>query len=48
MPKEFNGLSGRVLSHWFPTRKSSHASAGRVHGEDRAVKEAWEGRGPAE
>ena len=24
-----NGLSDRVLSHWFPTRKSSHAGAGR-------------------
>ena len=32
---------------WFPTSKSSHVSAGREHGEDRALKEVWEGRGPA-
>ena len=25
MLKELNGLSDRVLSHWFPTGKSSHA-----------------------
>ena len=31
--KELNGLSDLVLS----TRKSSHACAGREHGEDRAV-----------
>jgi hypothetical protein len=29
MPKELNGFSDRVLSHWFPTRKSSHVGAGR-------------------
>ena len=29
MPKELNGLDDHVLWHWFPTRKSSHASVGR-------------------
>ena len=29
MPKELNGLSDQVLSHWFPTRKSSHTGAGK-------------------
>ena len=43
MPKELNGLSDHVLSHWFPTVKSSHACASK---DDRAMKEAWEGRGP--
>ena len=28
MPKELDGLSDQVLSHWFPTGKSSHAGAG--------------------
>ena len=37
-----------LLSHWFSTKKSSHASAGREHGEDQALREAWKGRGPAE
>ena len=32
MSKEFNGLSDRVLSHWFPTGKSSHAGAGSEGG----------------
>ena len=45
MPKELNDFSDRVLSHWFPPRKSSHVGAGR--NEDRAVTEAWEGRGGA-
>ena len=27
MPKELNGLSDQVLSHWFPTGKSSHTCA---------------------
>ena len=27
MPKELNGSNGWVLSHWLPTRKSSHAGA---------------------
>ena len=35
-----------VLSHWFPTRKSSYVGAGRQ--EDRATKEAYEGRDLAE
>ena len=48
LPKELNGLSDRVLSLWFPTRKSSHTGADKEHGEDRALKEAWEGRGPTE
>jgi hypothetical protein len=30
MPKELNGLSGRVLSHWLPAGNSSHAGAGRT------------------
>ena len=42
MPKELNGLSDWVLSHKFPTRKSSHADA------NRKTKQAWEGRDPAE
>ena len=29
MPKKLNGLSDRVLSYWFQTRKSSDTSAGR-------------------
>ena len=29
MPKELNGLSDWVLSHWFPTGKSSHTCEGR-------------------
>ena len=29
MPKELNGLSDRVLPHWFPTGKSSHVGVGR-------------------
>ena len=32
MPKELNDLSDRVLSHWFPPRKSSHAGAGEGRG----------------
>jgi len=47
MPKELNGLSDQVSSHWYPTRKSSHAGASREHGKDQAVKEAWGGRGLA-
>ena len=27
MPKELNGLSDHVLSHWFPKEKNSHACA---------------------
>ena len=42
MSKELNGLSGQVLSQWFPMEKSSHAGAE----ENWTVKEAWEGRGP--
>jgi hypothetical protein len=39
----------RVLSNWLPTRKASHAGANRkTKHEDRAVKEAWEGRDLAE
>ena len=48
MTKELDGLSGCILSHWFLTRKSSHAGAGMEHGDDRAVKEAWEGQGLVE
>ena len=33
MPKELNGLSDHVLSHWYPTRKSSHTSAGKKDGQ---------------
>jgi hypothetical protein len=29
MPKEINRLSDHVLSHWFPTRKSSHVGVGK-------------------
>jgi hypothetical protein len=32
MPKELNGLSDRVLSHWFPTKKNSHAGADKKTG----------------
>ena len=32
MPKKFNGLSDWVLSYWFATEKSSHASAGNEGG----------------
>ena len=35
MPKELNGLSDRVLSHWFSMWKSSHASVGRKTGQWR-------------
>ena len=38
MPKELDGLSDQVLSHWFPTRKSSHTGAGRKT-------EQWKSRG---
>ena len=52
MPKELNdlsvwmlnGLSDWVLSHWFPTEKSSHAGAGRKIGQ---WKRAWEGHDSA-
>ena len=27
-------------------RESSHAGASKEHGEDQAMQEAWEGRGP--
>ena len=47
MPQELDGLSDRVLSHWFPIEKSSHAGAGRAHEKDRVVKEMWEGAGPS-
>ena len=40
VPKELNGLSDHVLTHWFPTGKSFHTGAGR---KNQAVKEAWEG-----
>ena len=40
MPKEVNGLSDRVLSHWFPTGKRFHVGA--------TMKEAWDERGLAE
>jgi hypothetical protein len=43
MPKELNDLSEHVISHWFPLRKSSHASAGM---KTEQMKEAWEGRDP--
>ena len=33
MLKELNDLSDQVLSHWFPTGKSSHACAGRRNGQ---------------
>ena len=39
MPKVLNALSDQVLSHWSPTRKSSHA------GIDRVMKKAWGGGG---
>ena len=32
MPKELNGLSDWVLSHWFPMWKSSHAGVGSEGG----------------
>ena len=47
-PKEFNVLRDRVLSHWVPTRRSSHACAGLMSYEDHVVKEAWEGQGGAQ
>jgi hypothetical protein len=40
MPKKLNASSHRVLSHWFPTRKSSHACLGKKTGHQ---KEAWMG-----
>jgi hypothetical protein len=46
MPKELNGLSDWVLSHWYPTRRSSHVGAGRKTGQWSTVKEAWEGWDP--
>ena len=54
MPKEFNGFSNRlicnfdrVLSHWIPMANEEEfpCTCGQ---EDGAVKEAWEGRSPAE
>ena len=40
MSKELNGLSDRVLSHWFPMRKVP-----RMCGqEDHTMKEAWKGK----
>ena len=33
MPKELTGLNDRVLSHWFPTRKSSHAEVDMKTGQ---------------
>ena len=35
MPKELNGLSDRVLSHWFPMRKNSHANEGKKIGKQK-------------
>ena len=35
MSKEINGLSDRVLSHWFPMGKSSKAGAGKKIGQGR-------------
>ena len=32
MPKELNGFSDQVSSHWFPMGKSTHASAGSEGG----------------
>ena len=48
MSKELNGLSHRVLSHWFLTVKSSHASAGKKIGQWRKRGRGGEGRGPTE
>ena len=39
--KELDGLSDRIFSHWFPTRKKPHAGAGMEHVEDRQ----WRRRG---
>ena len=45
MPKELSGLTDRILSHWFPTGKSSHVGAG---GKTKlTVKETW-GEGPSQ
>ena len=35
MPKELVSFSDQVLSHWFPTGKSSHASVGKKIGRWR-------------
>ena len=43
MPKEFNGLSDWVLSHWFPMEKSSEAGVGWKTGQWRS-----RGRGGAQ
>ena len=37
MPKEFNGLSVRVLSHWFPMGKSSPEVHARRLGSEGGV-----------
>jgi hypothetical protein len=47
MPKELSGLSDGVLSHWFPTRKSSHIGEGKEYGKDLTLKEACEAWAPA-
>jgi hypothetical protein len=38
MPKELDGFSDWVLSHWFPTGKNFQVGVGKK--EDHAMKEA--------
>jgi hypothetical protein len=40
MPKELNGYSDHVFSHWFQTAKFPH----RCGHEDHTMKEAWKGK----
>ena len=41
MPKEVNGLNDWVLSHRFPTRKSSHVGSGKKPHNEGQVGRAW-------
>ena len=43
--RALNGLNDWIFSHWFPTEKSSHTCAAR---KLRAMKDVWDGQGPAE
>ena len=38
----------QVLSHQIPMRKRFHTSVDMEQGEDRTMKEVWEGRHPTE
>ena len=37
-PKELNGLSGQVLSYWFPLRKSFYTGVGKEMGSEGGVR----------